>query len=228
MYKSTVNYSQEPLFKKGLFFFDRDLLSKHDVDCLIGVDEAGRGPLAGPVVACACVIYDFNQDVLTEVNDSKKITPAKRSRIFSKLISSPSVKFSFAYSQPCEIDRINILNATLKAMKKAVERLIYYNNLYSKKILVIVDGNKKIPDLDLNQIAVPKGDSKSLSVACSSIFAKVLRDRWMDVISANYPEYNFKKHKGYPTKYHVDLIKKYGLSPIHRKSFSPCKELFGE
>ncbi len=211
-----------PLLKKGLYFFDAEIKSKFNKKYIIGVDEAGRGPVAGPVVSCACIILNY-ENWMDEINDSKKISHQKREKIFKNLVSSPSVKLAFSYSTNEEIDKFNILNATLNAMKKAVEKLIKYlgNGYCKKEFIVAIDGNKKI-ETDMDQIYVIKGDSKSLSIAAASIFAKVIRDRWMNVLHLTYPYYNFKKHKGYPTKEHIELIKKYGLSPIHRRSFSPC------
>ncbi|MEF3279998.1 MAG: ribonuclease HII [Elusimicrobiota bacterium] len=214
-----------PLVKKGLVFFDQKLKHNHEKELIIGVDEAGRGPLAGPVVACACVIYDYSADFLNDVNDSKKLSAFKRERVFKKMISNPCVRFSFAYSTNEEIDKLNILNASLKAMRIAVERLISYLSLNSSRLLVAVDGNHLINEIKLDQISIIKGDSKSAAIACASIFAKVLRDRWMDVIHLNYPAYEFKRHKGYPTKRHIELIKKYGLSSYHRKTYAPCSNL---
>lgn len=223
--KTKVNFENEPLLQKGLVFFDEELKRKYSRKYIIGVDEAGRGPLAGPVVACASLISDSSCDFFKEVNDSKKLSLKKREILFKKMISSNAVRFGFAYSDNIEIDKINILNATLLAMKKSVMRLVSYLSIDMDDLLVIVDGNQKIRDFNCFQIPIVKGDSKSLSIASASIFAKVLRDRWMDIIDMNNPVYDFKTHKGYPTKKHIELIKKHGLSAYHRKSYAPCKVL---
>jgi len=209
----------------SLLLFDEELKKRYAKNYIIGVDESGRGPLAGPVVACACVYFSTSDDFIDEIDDSKKLSSLKRDEIFKKIISSTSLRFSFAYSSHSEIDKINILNASLLSMRKAVIKIMEYTNLNKEDVIIIVDGNKKIPNLDIIQLPIIKGDSKSLSIATASISAKFLRDRWMDVIDIKYPQYNFKRHKGYPTKLHKELIKKYGLSPFHRKSFSPCFNL---
>ena len=174
---------------------------------VIGVDEAGRGPLAGPVVAAAVIIKDSSG--LEEVNDSKKICAKKREKLYEIIIQNCEVSVGIVENN--EIDRINILNATMKAMKDAVIKL-------NKDILVLVDGNQKIPEIRKQQTIV-KGDSKSLAIAAASIVAKVTRDRMMDECSKIYPQYLLEKHKGYGTKDHISRIVEYGPSPIHRKSF---------
>jgi ribonuclease HII len=209
----------------SLISFDEEIKKIYKRKYLIGVDEAGRGPLAGPVVAGACVYFRTDADFIPQINDSKKLSSKKRDEIFKKIISSSMLRVSFSYSSNYEIDRLNILNATIAAMRKAVIKLMEYTGFEEKDVLVIVDGNKKITDLNLMQIPIVKGDLKSLSIATASVFAKVIRDRWMNVIDILYPYYQFKKHKGYPTKLHMELIKKYGLSPYHRRSFSPCCNL---
>lgn len=203
--------------------FDLNLKNKFQKKFIIGVDEAGRGPLAGPVVAAACIINNYSNQIIKDVTDSKKLSPIQREDLFRKLLSNECVFFSFAYSTHTEIDKYNILNATLLAMKRAVDRLTRYLSLMIDDVLVVVDGNKTIKDILFKQIAVVKGDEKSAAVGCASIFAKTLRDRWMMYYDKIYPVYDFKKHKGYPTAYHMKLIEKHGLSPIHRQSFAPCK-----
>lgn len=221
MQSSNSDILKESLYEKLLFFFDEEIKKKSNKKYIIGVDEVGRGPLAGPVVAAASIIFNYS-DWMNDINDSKKISHSKREEIFKKMIFSRDIKLSFSYVDNYKIDEINILNASLLAMKKAVEKLVGYLNLDKSDFIVVVDGNKKIKDLNYEQISVVRGDSKSVSVAAASIFAKVIRDRWMDVIHIACPHYDFKKHKGYPTKKHIEMIKKYGISPYHRKSFSPC------
>lgn len=208
--------------KGKLFLFDEAVKKSYLKKYIIGVDEAGRGPLAGPVVAGACVISKY-EEWMCEIDDSKKLTPSRRDVLFGKMISSPSIRLGFGYCDNNEIDRLNILNASLLAMKRAVLKLLNYIQFDPSMALIMVDGNKKIKDFDMDQISVIKGDSKSLSIATASIFAKVLRDRWMSVIDLEIPQYDFKKHKGYPTKYHMEMIKRYGISHYHRKTFTPCK-----
>ncbi len=174
-----------------------------------GVDEAGRGPLAGPVFA-ASVILPVNT-VIEGVNDSKKISEKKRETLF-EIIKQKAVAYSIAYSTEEEIDEINILNATFLAMSRAV------HGLKPKPDIALIDGNKA-PELNIPTRCIIKGDAKSQSIAAASILAKVSRDRLMKEMSIKYPEYQFEKHKGYGTALHRELIKKYGYCPIHRKTF---------
>lgn len=175
-----------------------------------GVDEAGRGPLAGPVYAAAVVLYDGQ--IIDGVNDSKKLSEKKREQLFDKIISECK-DYSIGFADEKEIDEINILQATFLAMKRAV------NGLKEPPQLAIVDGNRA-PDLaDTRVLTVIKGDSKSMSVAAASILAKVSRDRYMLEMAEKYPEYQFEKHKGYGTKLHYEMIEKYGICEIHRKTF---------
>lgn len=175
-----------------------------------GVDEAGRGPLAGPVYAAAVVLYDGQ--IIDGVNDSKKLSEKKREQLFDKIISECK-DYSIGFADEKEIDEINILQATFLAMKRAVDGLKEHPQL------AIVDGNRA-PDLaDTRVLTVIKGDSKSMSVAAASILAKVSRDRYMLEMAEKYPEYQFEKHKGYGTKLHYEMIEKYGICEIHRKTF---------
>lgn len=195
---------------------------------LIGVDEAGRGPLAGPVVAAAVVVLrpisDVNcqlSDVLElGVNDSKKLTPKKREEIFEKLTNLPSVWWAVGIVHEKAIDKINILQASLLAMRKAASQLVKKCRVSGLgEYIIYVDGREVIPLLVANQKAVIGGDGKIFSIAAASIIAKVTRDRIMSEYAKKYPQYGFEKHKGYGTKLHFEMIKKYGLSLIHRKSF---------
>ncbi len=174
-----------------------------------GIDEAGRGPLAGPVYAAA-VVLPFGT-VIDGVNDSKKISEKKREYLFD-VIKEKSVCFNIAFATAEEIDDVNILNATFLAMKRAVQ------GLKESPDFALVDGNR-LPSLDIPCAAIVKGDSLSESIACASILAKVERDRFMKRESEKYPQYFFEKHKGYGTKIHVEALKKYGPCPIHRKTF---------
>jgi ribonuclease HII len=185
-------------------------LWKQGFGMVAGVDEVGRGPLAGPVVA-ACVVLpqDFS---VPEVNDSKKLSSEKREKLFHQILQNAQ-QVGIGIVEERIIDRMNILNASLKAMWKAV------NQLKEPPQFVLVDGNQKIPHLMLPQMSVIKGDSKSVSIAAASIVAKVTRDRIMLKYHRKYPEFSFADHKGYATKTHVEALKTFGPCRIHRKSF---------
>ncbi len=174
-----------------------------------GVDEAGRGPLAGPVCAAAVILpQDY---IIDGLNDSKKLTEKKRDVLFD-VIKEKALAYSIAFADEKEIDEINILNATFLAMKRAVD------SLEIKPDFVLVDGNRD-PKLNIDTKTVIKGDALSHSIAAASVLAKVTRDRFMLEISEKYPEYQFPKHKGYGTKLHYEMLEKYGISDVHRKSF---------
>jgi len=179
---------------------------------IAGVDEAGRGPLCGPVVATA-VILPVNL-YIEGINDSKKLSEKKREKIYEELVSNKDVSFAVGLSDVDVIEKVNILNATKLAMIQAI------NNLDIKPDYVLIDGNQNI-DIDIQSQTLVSGDSKSASIAAASIIAKVTRDRMMYEFDEKYPEYSFGKHKGYGTKVHIEAIKKYGLCSIHRPSF--CK-----
>ncbi len=183
---------------------------------IAGVDEAGRGPLAGPVYAAAVILPEDAE--LSGINDSKKLTPKKREELFEK-ITQIAVSYAIFSVDEKEIDEINILNATHKAMNGAV------NNLSQKPDYVIIDGNS-IKGMEIAHETVVKGDAKSISIAAASILAKVSRDRYIDEMGKVYPEYGFENHKGYGTKAHTDAILKYGVCPIHRRTF--LKKLLGD
>ncbi len=176
---------------------------------ICGVDEAGRGPLAGPVCAAAVILPP--DLVIDGLNDSKKLSEKKRDMLFD-VIKEKALAYSIAFADEKEIDEINILNATFLAMKRAVD------GLNVEPDFVLVDGNRD-PNLGIDTKTVIKGDSLSQSIAAASVLAKVSRDRFMLEISEKYPEYQFPKHKGYGTKLHYEMLEKYGISDIHRKSF---------
>ncbi|MEI6131554.1 MAG: ribonuclease HII [Bacillota bacterium] len=178
--------------------------------CFAGLDEAGRGPLAGPVVAAACILS--RGTIIEGLNDSKKISEKNRERLYFEIIDK-SVSYGIGFSKHTEIDEVNILNATKLAMKRAISQL---NPQPDYLLLDAIE----LKDIDLPQIPIIKGDSLSFSIAAASILAKVTRDRLMKDISEKYPEYRFEKHKGYGTKEHYEAIKAHGLCEIHRKTFT--------
>lgn len=176
---------------------------------ICGVDEAGRGPLCGPVVASAVILP---KDICIEgVNDSKKLSEKKREKLYDEIMAR-ALAVGIGISDVDVIEKVNILNATKLAMIQAI------NDLQITPDYVIVDGNQKI-DITIPLDTVIKGDSKSESIACASIIAKVTRDRMLLKYDKEYPEYGFSKHKGYGTKLHIEAIKEYGITPIHRPSF---------
>lgn len=184
---------------------------------ICGVDEAGRGPLAGPVCAAAVILP---QDIEIEgLNDSKKLSERKREALFD-VIKEKAVAYSIAFGSLEEIEELNILEATFIAMNRAIE------GLPVKADYALIDGNRAPKGITIPCETIVKGDAKSASVAAASILAKVTRDRLLEEYDLEYPQYNFKKHKGYGTKEHTDLILKYGPSPIHRMSF--LKKLLGD
>jgi ribonuclease HII len=188
--------------------FDKKHLTEN-IKYLAGVDEAGRGPLAGPVVAAA-VIFNKRTNI-KGVNDSKQLTENQREDLFEKIISK-ALSYSVSLINHDVIDEVNILNASMLAMKQAVE------SLNIKPDLVLVDGNR-IFHSDIPVIPIVKGDAKSFSIAAASIIAKVTRDRLMKNLANQYPVYLWEQNKGYPTKQHREIIRKIGPSPLHRKTF---------
>lgn len=186
-----------------------NLLKEKGYKAVCGIDEAGRGPLAGPVFAAAVILPDDLGDL--GINDSKKLSEKKRDALFD-IIKEKAVAWSVGSASEQEIDEINILNATFLAMKRAVE------GLSVKPDIALVDGNRK-PNTGIEEMTLVKGDAKSISIAAASILAKVSRDRYLLELDEKYPEYQFKKHKGYPTALHYEMIKEHGISPVHRLSF---------
>lgn len=190
-----------------MFEFDKQIRITVPVIC--GIDEAGRGPLAGDVYAAA-VIFS-NETYIDGINDSKKLTAKKREILFDE-ITEKADSYCIATASVEEIAELNILGATMLAMKRACD------GLDVKPDLALVDGNRE-PSLSCSVTTVIKGDAKSASIAAASILAKVSRDRYMKQMAELYPEYGFEKHSGYGTKYHVEALKKYGPCPIHRELF---------
>ena len=182
-----------------------------------GVDEAGRGPLAGPVCAAAVILPENCE--IEGLNDSKKLSEKKREALYD-VIKEKALSYSIAFASVEEIEEFNILEATFIAMNRAID------SLDTKADYALIDGNRVPKGIKIPCETVIKGDAKSASIAAASILAKVTRDRLLLEYDKQYPEYNFKKHKGYGTKEHTDLILKYGVSPIHRPSF--LKKLLGD
>lgn len=186
-------------------------------EIVCGIDEAGRGPLAGPVCA-ACVVLPKGE-VIEGVNDSKKLTEKKREALYD-VIKEQALDYSIAFASEKEIDEINILQATFLAMRRAFEGLTKV-----EPDIALIDGNAK-PGLDITERPVVKGDAKSANISAASILAKVTRDRYMLEMAEKYPQYQFEKHKGYGTKLHYEMIEKYGVCDIHRRTF--LKKILGD
>lgn len=206
-------------------FKEERKLWKQGIKTVIGIDEAGRGPLAGPVVACALSLNPrfLVKNSKLKVNDSKKLTLLEREKLFVFLTNHKDVKWGIGRVSEKIIDKINILEATKLAMKKAVKSL--EKKLKSKNPgFLILDGNFRI-DIDIPQKSVVKGDEKVFSCAAASVLAKVTRDRIMVKYHKEYPPYGFNRHKGYPTESHFKALKKYGPCKIHRRTFWPVRAL---
>ena len=184
---------------------------------IAGVDEAGRGPLCGPVVAGAVVFLKYDFDDMPLISDSKQMNEKQREIAFDWITNNNDIIWSVAQCSPAEIDELNILRASLTAMTRAV------NGLSVKAEYCLIDGNK-MPD-KIDGEAVVKGDAKSLSIAAASIIAKVTRDRLMHELSKKYPEYHWDKNAGYPTQQHLQAIEKYGVNEHYRKTFGPVKKI---
>ncbi|MGV1010855.1 MAG: ribonuclease HII [Flavobacterium sp.] len=187
--------------------------TEHDLEC--GTDEAGRGCLAGPVTAAAVLLpKEFN---LTLLNDSKQLSEKTREKL-RPLIEEFAISFSVTHIDPIIIDDINILNASILAMQESILKLI------PTPLYIIVDGNRFKPLNDIPYSTIIKGDSKYMSIAAASVLAKTYRDAYMDKIHEEFPMYNWKQNKGYPTKEHREAIKKYGTTKYHRMTFRLLKE----
>ena len=199
-----------------MWSFEREAVEK-GYRAIAGIDEAGRGPLAGPVVSAAVILPSM--DDTSGIDDSKKLSPAKRDRLFDHIYQS-AVAIGVGIVDAAQIDRINILQAALRSMAIAAR------NLQPQPDYLLIDGNFEIPHA-LPQEAIKKGDSRSASIAAASIIAKVTRDRMMAIYHRHYPQYGFDRHKGYPTKAHKEAIRVYGISPIHRKTFKGVTEHLG-
>lgn len=210
--KQSRAHESERLF--DLTRLEREAKNK-GFSCIAGVDEAGRGPLAGPVVAAACV---FKETLFFEgINDSKLLTPLKRKRLFCALSSHPGIAFAIGIVDVEEIDRINILQASLQAMRLALSQL------EEQPDYLLTDGNRACGYHGVIEQAVVGGDRLSQSIAAASILAKETRDEIMREYHQLYPQYGFHAHKGYGTKQHLKALAEFGATPIHRRSFLPVK-----
>ncbi|MFA6159566.1 MAG: ribonuclease HII [Parcubacteria group bacterium] len=209
-------------------------LSAEGYEIIIGIDEVGRGPLAGPVVACATSLrnkYPIQGSTFKIpkvepwdlIRDSKMLSEKQRESLFDFIGENFYVGVGICDHQT--VDRVNILEASFLAMKSAVSQLKNkIQNFENSKMIILLDGNKKIPNFSLEQRAIVSGDKLIKSISAASIYAKVTRDRMMGEMHEKYPEYNFSKHKGYGTAMHMDALKKHGPCEIHRKSFRPVRK----
>ena len=208
-----------------IFEYDKSMLSDK-IKYIAGIDEVGRGPLAGPVVT-ACVIMPYSQgSIINGVFDSKKVSKKNREKLYDEILTN-AIAYTIAVEDVKSIDEINILNATIKAMKRS------YSELEIKPDLLLIDAVKL--NIAENEKSIIKGDATSYAIASASIVAKVYRDRLMEEYSKSYPEYDFENNVGYGTKKHIEAIKTYGVTPIHRLSFlkniigeDECKRIFME
>lgn len=198
------------------WYFYEDAARREGFHAVCGIDEAGRGPLAGPVFAAAVILPE--NCAIEGINDSKKLTPKKREKLFDE-IEAGAVAYGIGFATEQEIDAANILQATFLAMKRACDAL----NV--RPDLALVDGNR-MPQLGVETRTIIKGDACSASIAAASILAKVSRDRLLCRIDEIYPQYGFARHKGYGTAYHVEMLRKYGPCPVHRRTF--LKKILGE
>ncbi len=202
--------------KLDLLEYEKELYDQ-GINLIAGVDEVGRGPLCGPVVACACILPKNYQ--LDGLNDSKKLSEKKREKFYDILIKD-AISYGIGIISPKRIDEINIYEATKEAMYEAI------NNLNPKPEHVLIDAMPL--SLDIPSTSIIKGDAKSLSIAAASVIAKVTRDHMMYDLDKKYPEYGFKSHKGYPTKKHIEAVKQYGVLDFYRFTFSPISDLINK
>lgn len=199
--------------------FDKQQAIRLESNFIVGIDEAGRGPLAGPVVACACFIPPALVSEFDKVNDSKKLTEKKREAIYTQLLEN-GVAYGIGYASAAEIDRLNILQATFLAMRRAA-----YKFLNLPHCIALIDGPHPVAGLQLRQEPIIDGDAKSLAIAAASIIAKVTRDRYMNLLDQLYPGYGFAGHKGYGTAKHLNALRTLGPCREHRSSFGPVRKL---
>lgn len=208
--------SESELFRLQSISLCENRLKAEGFIRIAGIDEAGRGPLAGPVVAAACILPDGA--LFQNLNDSKQLTSDQRDVLFAEITTCPNLIYGIGIIDVKTIDRVNILQATFLAMRKAVEVMSMQPDY------ILIDGNQ-IPHFEIPTESLIQGDGLSISIAAASILAKVTRDRIMAELDGKYPKYGFKQHKGYATDQHLEAIRAYGPCPIHRKSFEPVKSL---
>ena len=202
-----------------LLQFDKKQALAFNKQFIIGIDEAGRGPLAGPVVACACFLPPEIAMDFCDINDSKKLSAAKREEIFKRLHTSGAI-FGIGFASAQEIDKLNILQATFFFMFRAAQKV---KNI--PHAIALIDGPYPAKNLPLEQTPVIDGDAKSLAIAAASILAKVTRDHYMDQLDKMYPQYAFSAHKGYGTAKHMEALRQFGPCPEHRQTFGPIRKL---
>ena len=200
-----------------MYNFERELLNKGH-KYIAGCDEVGRGPLAGPVVAAAVILDPFNK--IEGLNDSKKLSEKKR-LVLSKEIMEKAIAYKITYIYPKEIDQINIYQASKKAMIESILALEITPTF-------VLSDAMPLNEIDIPHLSIIKGDAKSATIAAASIIAKVERDNYMIKLSKKYPEYGFEKHKGYPTKMHLEALRKYGVLEIYRKTYKPVYDLINK
>ncbi len=217
MFRMLSVISKEEILRLRRMFKHERRLVREGFSRIAGVDEAGRGPLAGPVVCAACILP--SKVYFEHLNDSKQVAPVIREVLYGKITGHPGVRFAVSVVDEETIDRVNILQASFFGMGKAVRELKEPLPEY-----ILVDGNQA-PVFGIPALAIIEGDSKSASIAAASIIAKVTRDRIMVEYDKEFPEYGFKRHKGYATEEHLVAIEKYGPCSIHRKSFDPIKSI---
>jgi ribonuclease HII len=201
----------------NLYRYEEELYD-NGYEKVCGIDEAGRGPLAGPVVVAACIMPPFLR--IDGINDSKQLTEKKREELY-KIIVKEALAYSVVFINEKEIDELNILNATKKGMLKALDELKV------KPDYVLIDA-VKLDELKIESKAIIHGDALSASIAAASILAKVSRDHYMEAMDKKYPNYGFARHKGYGTKAHLEALEKYGPCKIHRKTFTPVNKYFSK
>lgn len=207
------------IMEQTLFDFDKYQAMTLETGFLLGIDEAGRGPLAGPVVACACYIPPSRAMLFQDVNDSKKLTERKRDELFERLIKA-DILYGVGFASAEEIDRLNILQATFLAMRRAAQKFINIPGA-----VALIDGPYPAAGLTIRQQPVIDGDAKSLVVAAASVIAKVTRDRYMATLDKLYPGYEFAGHKGYGTAKHMQALRELGPCKEHRRTFAPVRRL---
>ena len=202
---------------KTMYDYENELLNKGH-KFIAGCDEVGRGPLAGPLVAAAVILDPFNK--IEGLNDSKKLSEKKR-LILSKEIMEKAIAYKITYIYPEEIDKINVYQASKKAMIESIKAMDVVPSF-------ILSDAMPLNEIDIPHLSIIKGDSKSATIAAASILAKVERDNYMIELSKKYPEYGFEKHKGYPTKMHLEALRKYGVLDIYRKTYKPVYDLINK